>query len=128
MIEITRPLMTLVDEDGNDIGLSKSSSEVEAMEKASGLAVGTYYLQRPNAKIVVSHGTQEPVPDPVVDPPTDPVGATRPCGPCFHSRDAPGHRSITGYRPDLQHRCHTNVIRLDMLGRNLTRGVRYECC
>lgn len=57
MIEITRPLMTLLDEFGEPIeGVSKSASEVEAMEKASRLPDGTYYLTRPNAKIVVDRG------------------------------------------------------------------------
>lgn len=61
MIEITRPLMTLVDEFGEVVeGVSKSASEVEAMEKASNLPDGTYYLIRPNAKIVVSDSVYTP--------------------------------------------------------------------
>ena len=55
MIEITRPLMTLVDAAGHPIpGVTKSSSEVEAMEKASRLGPGTYGLIRPEATIVVT--------------------------------------------------------------------------
>lgn len=63
MIEITRPLMTLVDEFGEEIeGVSRSASEVEAMEKASKLPAGTYYLIRPNARIVIDYAvTAEPV-------------------------------------------------------------------
>ena len=66
MIEITRPLMTLTDYAGIDVpNVSKSSSEVEAMEKASKLPDGTYYLERPNATIVVAQGASVPVPDPI---------------------------------------------------------------
>lgn len=55
MIEITRPLMTLVDAAGHPIpGVSKSTSEVEAMEKASRLGPGIYGLIRPEATIVVT--------------------------------------------------------------------------
>lgn len=55
MIEITRPLMTLVDASGHPIpGVSKSTSEVEAMEKASRLGPGVYGLIRPEATITVT--------------------------------------------------------------------------
>lgn len=60
--------MTLTDEEGNDIGLSKSASEVEAMEKASRLPDGTYLLIRPAATIRVDQGAVG-VPPPVIDPP-----------------------------------------------------------
>ena len=73
MIEITRPLMTLLDEFGEPVdGVSKSASEVEAMEKASKLPDGTYYLTRPNAKIVVDRGVEEPEPEPTPDPEPEP--------------------------------------------------------
>ena len=53
-VDITRPLMTLCDENGVPIdGVSKSTSEVEAMEKASHLGPGTYILKRPDATIEV---------------------------------------------------------------------------
>lgn len=60
MIEITRPLMTLLDEFGEPVeGVSKSASEVEAMERASRLPDGTYYLERPSAKIVVDRAATD---------------------------------------------------------------------
>lgn len=61
MIEITRPLMTLLHSDGTPVeGVSRSTSEVEAMEKASGLPVGVYILDRPPATISVTCGASEP--------------------------------------------------------------------
>lgn len=57
VIEITRPLMTLTDMHGNDLGLTRSTSEVEAMEKASGLPDGRYLLERPTAVIEVRRGS-----------------------------------------------------------------------
>ena len=74
-ITITRPLMTLLDGNGLPVpGVSKSTSEVEAMEKASLLPDGTYYLQRPDATIEVLQDPPitEPVPEPEPEPPTVP--------------------------------------------------------
>ena len=63
MIEITRPLMTLLDENFDPVpGVTKSSSYAEALEKASMLPDGTYYLQRPAATIEVSGSVVQEVP------------------------------------------------------------------
>jgi hypothetical protein len=76
-VSITRPLVELRYADGSAIdGVSKSTSEVEAMEKASRLPDGVYLLHRPTATITVHHGAvadpdttaPEPVPEP--DEPT----------------------------------------------------------
>ena len=68
-VEITQPLMILADKDGNPLqGVSKSSSAVEAMEKASTLGDGVYKLIRPMATITVTGNTPEPVPEPVPEP------------------------------------------------------------
>lgn len=54
-VDITQPLMTLTDSSGKVIeGISRSTSAVEAMEKATKLPNGTYMLQRPDATITVS--------------------------------------------------------------------------
>ena len=71
MIEITRPLMTLCTDDGDPIeGVTRSSSEVEAMEKASILPDGTYLLKRPTATIIVDTGVvNQPIEPPTVETP-----------------------------------------------------------
>lgn len=74
-VDITRPLMILVDENGVEIpNVSRSTSEVEAMEKASRLPDGIYYLVRPDATIVVNNiAVTLPEPDPEIPPiPVDP--------------------------------------------------------
>ncbi len=55
-VTITRPNMILTDENGKIIeGLTESTTEVSAMEKASNLPDGTYLLKRPDAVIVVKN-------------------------------------------------------------------------
>jgi len=62
-ITITRPLMTLLDGNGLPVpGVTKSRSSVEAMEKASQLPDGVYYLQRPDATIEVSGNVVQAIP------------------------------------------------------------------
>ena len=67
-VEITQPLMILADQDGTPLeGVSKSSSAVEAMEKASALGDGVYLLIRPTTTITVT-GSDVPDPDPDPEP------------------------------------------------------------
>lgn len=74
VIEITRPLMTLTDDEGVPVvGVTKSASEVEAMEKASRLPDGTYYLDRPTATITVKREGVQPEPEPIPDPEPEPI-------------------------------------------------------
>ena len=55
-ITITKPNMTLVDDSGKPVeGVTDSTSIEKAMEKASRLPNGTYYLKRPDIKIVVNN-------------------------------------------------------------------------
>ena len=91
-VSITRPLMELQHADGSAVeGVSKSTSEVEAMEKASRLPEGVYRLERPAATITVKGGvepdtaTPEPVPEPD-EPATVPDAGFTQLGP-LHGRD-----------------------------------------
>ena len=53
-ITINKPLMTLVDKEGNIVATESTSIE-KAMEKASGLSNGVYILQRPDVLITVNN-------------------------------------------------------------------------
>jgi hypothetical protein len=73
-ITIVRPNMTLVNEDGSSIdGMTDSTTEVKAMEKASRLPDGIYHLIRPTATISVSGNKIEPTPEPQPEPTPEPI-------------------------------------------------------
>lgn len=87
------PPMILADENCIPIaGVSASTSEAKAMEKASRRPNGTYCVIRPNATIIVNN-IAVTIPDPDPLPPTDPIPDPDPVASCVANADPSNYLS-----------------------------------
>ncbi|PCI54135.1 MAG: hypothetical protein COB36_10615 [Alphaproteobacteria bacterium] len=81
-VEQTWPQLIVADESGVAIeGVSKSVSQVNALEKVLNLPCGTHKIIRPDATIITSCAVVDPDPDPTPDPIPDPIPDPDPCNP-----------------------------------------------